>query len=75
VYFLPAARIVTWGTVVAVLLASFQAQIFVDNDYPLCRLWADFSSSRRPHLDEIDAAVDAALAVAVWYITERLPPT
>src|SRR5947207_653329 len=56
-----------WSWVIPTLLAAFQMQFYSETHNHDPSLWADFSNSARPHIDEIDTAVDAALTVAVWY--------
>lgn len=56
-----------WDRVIPTLLAAFRVQFYVEDHNYDGSLWADFSNSARPHSDEIDAAVDAALAMVLWY--------
>ena len=65
IYALPRARTTVWRKVIPVLLSAFRVQIYQEDKTPQCSLWADFATSTRPHADEMDAAVAAALAVAI----------
>jgi hypothetical protein len=50
---------------IPVLLAAYRVQLYTENKTPQASIWADFSQSSRPHIEEITAAVDAALDVVV----------
>ena len=73
VYSRLSSRLVTCGAVLPVLFSSFQVEFYIDSDSPLRWIGDDFSQSRRPHLDEIDAVVAADVVMAIWYICERHP--
>lgn len=68
VYALPRARMRVWGRVIPVLLSAFQVQFYQENKAPQFSLYADFATSSRPHIDELNSAVNAALAVQIPYI-------
>jgi len=53
-----------WSIVIPVLLATYGVQFYVENKTPDAFFLADFSQSSRPHIDGINAAVNAALAIA-----------
>jgi len=65
IYDLPRARLKVLGRVIPVLLAAFGVQFYVEDNSPQVSLLGDFSQSTRPLIQEIDDAVDEALAVAV----------
>ena len=68
-YALPRSRRGVWMDVLPVILAAFRVQLYFENNSPQqgqLSIWGDFSDSTRPHIAEFDAAVAAALAVAVW---------
>jgi hypothetical protein len=55
-----------WGFVIPVLLASFQTQFYAEDRQGLnFTLWADFTNSRRPHIQEIDGAVNDTLVCKI----------
>jgi hypothetical protein len=53
--------------VIPVLLAAFQVPWYLEDKAPQASLWVDFATSSRPHMQEVDGAVNDALAVAIWY--------
>jgi hypothetical protein len=65
IYALPRSRKM-WVTPIAVLLAPFQVQLYIEANRPQsASIWGDFRVSHHPHQDDAEYSVDLALNTAM----------